>query len=337
MGKARHIVRRVVLSIITLIGVTIMTFFLTWVMPGDPAHAAAGRYATREQVEAVRVRLGLDKPLPVQYVRYMGRLLQGDLGTSMNSRASVAKELLIFFPATLELTVVAMFLATGVGVTLGTLTATGKSPRLSSVMMLFSYIGVGLPEFWAGLMLQLVFGGWLGILPLSGRLSPGSLPPPPVTRLYTIDAAIAGDWPTFWDAARHIVLPAITLGIGRVASIARITHASMLNVMRKEFIRTARAKGLPERAVVVVHALKNALIPTVTTITMNVGWLIGGAILVENIFTWGGLGTYIFTGIRQLDLPVVMAVTLFVTVGFMLLNLLADISYTFFDPRIAYE
>ncbi|MFV2044768.1 MAG: ABC transporter permease, partial [Anaerolineales bacterium] len=154
MATLRYTVRRLFLSIITLIGVSIMTFFLTWVMPGDPAHAAAGRYATPEQVEAVSERLGLDKPLPVQYVRYMGRLLQGDLGKSLNTRQSVAKEFLIFAPASLELAVVAMSLAAGIGVSLGALTATGNSPRLSSVMMLFSYIGVGLPEFWLGLMLQ---------------------------------------------------------------------------------------------------------------------------------------------------------------------------------------
>ena len=306
-------------------------------MPGDPARAAAGRYADAEEVQAIRVRMGLDQPKPVQYVRYMGRLLQGDLGTSSHTKNLVLKEMLIFLPATLELMVVAMFLAAGIGVTLGVLTAATSSPRLSSFMMLFSYIAVGLPEFWAGLMFQLGFGGILQILPISGRLSAGLIPAPTVTGMYTIDAAIVGDWTLFRNAASHIVMPAVTLAIGRVASIARITHASMLTVMRKDFIRTARAKGVRERSVVVIHALKNALVPVMTTITMNAGWLIGGAIVVENIFTWGGLGTYIFIAVFELDIPVVMGVTLLITIAFMLLNLLADISYALFDPRIAYE
>lgn len=314
-----------------------MAFTLTWVMPGDPARAAAGRYADAEEVQAIRVRMGLDQPKPVQYVRYMGRLLQGDLGTSSHTKNLVLKEMLIFLPATLELMVVAMFLAAGIGVTLGVLTAATSSPRLSSFMMLFSYIAVGLPEFWAGLMFQLGFGGILQILPISGRLSAGLIPAPTVTGMYTIDAAIVGDWTLFRNAASHIVMPAVTLAIGRVASIARITHASMLTVMRKDFIRTARAKGVRERSVVVIHALKNALVPVMTTITMNAGWLIGGAIVVENIFTWGGLGTYVFIAVFELDIPVVMGVTLLITIAFMLLNLLADISYALFDPRIAYE
>lgn len=337
MATFQYVVRRLVSSIVTVIGVTIMAFWLSWVMPGDPARAAAGRYADAEEVQAIRVRMGLDQPKPVQYARYMGRLLQGNLGTSSHTKNLVLKELLIFLPATLELMVVAMFLAAGIGVTLGVLTASSSSPRLSSFMMLFSYIAVGLPEFWAGLMFQLGFGGILQILPISGRLSAGLLPAPTVTGMYTIDAAIVGDWTVFRDAASHIVLPAVTLAIGRIASIARITHASMLSVMRKDFIRTARAKGVRERSVVFIHALKNALIPVMTTITMNAGWLIGGAIVVENIFTWGGLGTYVFIAVFELDIPVVMGVTLFITIAFMLLNLLADISYALFDPRIAYE
>lgn len=333
----QHILRRLILALPVLIGVSMMTFFLTNMLPGDPAREAAGRFATREQIEAVRKRLGLDQPLPVQYVRYLRRLVQGDLGTSLNSRQSVFKELKIFFPATIELVLAAMALAIVIGIPVGVSTGAGRSPLVNSIVLFFSLVGVGLPVFWAGLIFQLIFAGKLQILPLDGRLSTQFVPPPAVTNMYTIDAILAGEWATFWDAAKHLVLPAITLGIGRVASIARITHASMVSVMRNDYIRTARAKGLKSSSVLTVHALKNALLPTSTTIGLQVGFLLGGTILVENIFSWGGIGTYAWIGIFRLDIPVVMGVTLVTTLTFMLVNLLIDISYSFIDPRIAYK
>jgi peptide/nickel transport system permease protein len=333
----RYIARRVLLAIPTLFGVTVLSFVLTNILPGDPARVLAGRYATPEQMVAVRERLGLDRPLYIQYIRDLENLVRGDFGYSFQTRQEVSKELVAFFPATLELALVAMTLAVAAGLPLGVLTATGRSPWVNSMVMFFSLVGVGLPVFWAGLFFQLVFFGNLHILPLSGRLSPALAAPPEVTGMYTIDAILAGQWATWVDAVRHLILPAFTLGMGPVASVTRITHASMVEVMRHDYIRTARAKGLTEQHVVARHALKIALLPTVTTVAMEMGWLMGGTVLVETIFTWPGLGSYAWRGILFNDLPVVMAVTFVTTITFILLNLLADISYCFLDPRIAYD
>jgi peptide/nickel transport system permease protein len=326
------------LMIPVLLGVTLLTFVLTNVLPGDPARSLAGKFATPEQVEATRQRLGLDQPLLVQYMRYLGRLVQGDLGTSISSRQPVLKELFVFFPATLELTVAAMTLTIVIGIPLGTLSGVTQSRWLSSLIMSSSLVGVGVPVFWLGLVAQLIFFGKLRILPLCGRLDPREfLPPPSVTNMYTVDALLAGQWATLANAMRHLILPAFCLALPRIASVARITYASIIEVMRNDYIRTARAKGLRERIVVIRHALKNALLPTVTTITLQIGWLLGGTILVENIFSWGGLGTYAWIGIFRLDIPVVMGLTLVTTTVFLLLNLLADIVYRYLDPRITYE
>jgi peptide/nickel transport system permease protein len=332
----RHILRRVILAIPTLLGVTLLTFTLTNILPGDPARALAGRYATPEMIKETRERLGLDRPLYVQYVRYMGNLVRGDWGQSFSSRASVAEELVLFYPPSLELALVAMALAVAVGVPLGVWTGTGRSPWVNSSVMFFSLMGVGMPVFWAGLLFQLVFFGKLQILPLSGRLGIGVSPPPAVTHMYTVDALLAGQWATFVDALHHMILPALTLAMSAVASVTRITHAAMVEVMRNDYIRTARAKGLRERLVLGRHALKNALLPIVTTVAMQTGWLLGGSLLVEIIFTWGGLGTYAWRGILMLDIPVIMGVSLVTTTTFIVLNLLADITYCFLDPRIAY-
>lgn len=333
----RYVLRRVMLTIPVLIGVTLLSFTLTNILPGDPARVLAGRYATREQVQATRERLGLDRPLPVQYLRYLGNLVQGDFGHSFHSRQEISKELLVFFPASLELALVAMALAVAAGVPLGVLTGTGRSPWVNSVVMFFSLIGVGMPQFWAGLVFQLIFFGKLRILPLSGRLSAELSPPPTVTRMYIVDAILAGQWAILVDAVRHMILPAFTVAMSAVASVTRITHAAMVEVMRHDYIRTARAKGLSELLVVGRHALKNALLPTVTTVAMQMGWLIGGSLLVEVIFTWPGLGRYAWMGIIRLDLPVVMGVSLVTTTTFIVLNLLADITYCFLDPRVAYD
>lgn len=333
----QYVVRRIFAAVPVLLGVTVITFVLSQLLPGDPARMVAGQFASAEQIEAVRERLGLDRPLPVQYIRYLGRLLQGDLGTSFSSQQEVSRELRIFFPATIELTLVAMILTVLIGLPLGVMTGSRKAPFVNSGVLFLSLVGVGLPVFWAGLVFQLIFAGRLDILPLDGRLGSGIPPPPGVTNMYTIDALLAGQWGTFVDAVRHLILPAVTLAIGRIASVARITHASMLDIMRRDYVRTAQAKGLPQRRVVNKHALKNALLPVVTTIGLQVGFLLGGTILVENIFSWGGLGTYAWIGIFRLDIPAIMGVTLVATVTFMLVNLVTDIAYALLDARITYS
>jgi peptide/nickel transport system permease protein len=333
----QYVIRRLLSAIPVLLGVTVITFVLTQLLPGDPARMVAGQFANAEQMEAVRERLGLDQPLWVQYFRYLARLTRGDLGISFSSQQAVFNELKIFFPATLELTLVAMVLTVIIGVPLGVMTGSGKSPLVNSSVLFLSLVGVGLPVFWAGLVFQLIFAGRLDLLPLDGRLGAVVPPPPSVTNMYVLDALFAGQWSTLVDAIKHLILPAVTLAIGRIASVARITHASMLDIMRRDYVRTAQAKGLPRRKVVDKHALKNALLPVVTTIGLQVGFLLGGSILVENIFSWGGIGTYAWIGIFRLDIPAIMGVTLSTTLMFMTINLLTDIAYAFLDPRIAYS
>jgi peptide/nickel transport system permease protein len=333
----RLILRRSFWAIPTLFGVTVMTFILTNLLPGDPARALAGRYATAEQIQVTRERLGLNQPIYVQYVRHIGRYLQGDLGTSFHSRQEVSKELVTHVPPTVELAFAAMFIAIVIGIPLGIISGASRSRWLNSGLILLSVAGVGIPVFWAGLVFQLIFYGELGILPLSGRLSPEVVRPPAVFHMYTIDSLLAGQWDTFGDAVWHLILPAFTLALSRVASLTRITNAGMVEAMRKDFVRTARAKGLTERIVVVRHVLKNALLPTVTNVSMQLGWLIGGAVLVEVIFTWGGIGSYAWNAILKLDIPVIMGITLVTTFAFLILNLLADIGYGLLDPRITYD
>lgn len=333
----RFIIQRLLLAIPVLLGVTFIIFTLTYILPGDPARSAADRYATPEQVEAVRIRLGLDRPFHEQYLSYLGRLARLDLGTSIESRKPVIEDVSKFLPATFELMLVAMTITVLVGIPLGVITGSGRRSWANSFVRFLPVIGVGMPVFWSGLLLQLIFFGKLGWLPLDGRLSAGLAQPPRLTGMYTVDALVAGQWTTLGDALEHLVLPALTLSFGLVASVARITHSSMLEVMRQDYIRTARAKGLADRVVLFRHSLQNAFVPVLTTLGLQVGFLLAGSVLVENIFSWGGIGTYAWSGIFRLDIPVIMAVALVTAVVFVISNLVIDVLYTVVDPRIRHD
>ena len=332
-----YIARRLLQMLPVLLGVSMLTFALTNLLPGDPARAAAGRHATPQQLEEVRERLGFDRPLPVQYAMYMGRLARGDLGTSLTSRQAVAEELRLFFPATLELLLATMAIAVCVGIPLGVLTATRRGRWPDRAFLGFSYVGVGMPVFFTALLLQIVFAGWLRVLPIAGRLGLETVPPPALTGMYTVDAMLAGQWTTLLDALRHLVLPALTLAMAGTSEVGRITRRSMLQALDEDYVRTARAKGLPERTVWQRHALPNALLPTTTVIGLQVAFLLGGTVLIENLFSWGGLGTYAWTGIFRLDIPVIMGITLIATTVYLLVNLGVDLVYARLDPRIRYE
>ena len=240
-----YVARRLLQMVPVLLGVSVLTFALTNLLPGDPARAAAGRLATPQQLEAVRERLGLDRPLPVQYAMYMGRLVRGDLGTSLTSRQAVAEELRLFFPATLELLLATMLIAVCAGIPLGVLTATRRGKWTDHAFLGFSYFGVGMPVFFTALLLQIVFAGWLRVLPIAGRLGLETVPPPACTGMYTIDAMLAGQWATLLDALRHLVLPALTLAIAGVSEVGRITRRSMLQALDEEYVRTARGERVP--------------------------------------------------------------------------------------------
>lgn len=332
----RYIARRLLQMVPVLLGVSVLTFALTNLLPGDPARAAAGRHATPQQLEEVRERLGLDQPLPAQYAMYMGRLARGDLGTSLTSRQAVAEELRLFFPATLELLLATMLIAVGVGIPLGVLTAARRGRWADRAFLGYSYFGVGMPVFFTALLLQIVFAGWLGWLPIAGRLGLATVPPPAFTGMYTVDAMLAGQWAALLDALRHLLLPALTLAIAGGSEVGRITRRSMLQALDEEYVRTARAKGVPERTVWLRHALPNAMLPTTTVIGLQVAFLLGGTVLIENIFSWGGLGTYAWTGIFRLDIPVIMGITLLATTVYLFVNLAVDLVYARLDPRIRY-
>lgn len=328
------ILRRLASLGLVLVGATAMLFFISNVVPIDPARAALGELASTDQIAAYSHEMGLDRPLPVQYLTYMQHLLRGDLGVSVVTRKPVAEEIVTFFPATVELMIPTLLLTVAVGMTLGVSSAVSRGDWTDHVSRLVSLFGLAMPVFWIGLVLQLVFFGALQWLPATGRLDLGDAPPPTVTGLYLSDSVLAWQWGTFLDALRHLILPALVLSSGGIAAVARLTRSSMLDVMSADYLRTARSKGLRERAVIYRHALRNALIPTVTVIGLRIGELLGGAVIVETIFSWPGLGRYAVNAIGSLDIPVVMGVTLVLVALYSLVNLAVDVSYVFLDPRI---
>ena len=303
-----YIIRRSLLLIPTLFAVFTVVFLATHLAPGCPALLLAGDDATPEAIAAIEKELGLDQPLHVQYVRFLGRVLQGDLGYSLRTRRTVVSEIMSRYPATLELAGLSLLLATTVGVTAGVISAVKQNSVYDNICMVGSLFGIAAPVFWLGLMLMLVFSVYLGWLPTVGR----------------------GDF-------SHIVLPAITLGAASTAVIARMTRSCMLEVLQQDYIRTARSKGLKERVVINKHALKNALIPVVTVIGLRFGVLLGGAVLTETVFAWPGVGRLLVDAIFWRDYPLIQGGVLLIATTFIIINLIVDISYSFLDPRIQYN
>jgi len=329
--------RRAAGLVFVLAGVSVITFALTQLVPVDPAAAALGQNARDEQIEAFRQRYGLDRPPLEQYFTYVGRLLQGDLGISIRTRRPVADDLRDYLPATLELAVAAMLVALLVGVCLGVLAAVQRNSLLDAATRVFALVGGALPIFFLGLLLLAVFYSRLRWLPGPGRIDALLTPPPRVTGMYTLDSLLAGDWPALRSSLAHLVLPAATLGYASAAVLLRMTRSAMLEVLGQDYIRTARAKGLRERAVLLQHALRNAMIPVLTTIGIVFGGLLGGAVLTETIFAWPGLGRYATASAVSLDFPAVMGVTLVAAVVYPTVNLLVDLGYHAFDPQMRIE
>ena len=332
----RYILRRLVFLVFVIVGVTLLLFVIIYMLPGDPARAAAGPGAKPEQVERLRIKLGLDKPPHIQYLTYMGNLLRGDLGTSIRTRKPVLMELKTYLPASLELALSAMLLNVLIAIPLGVFSALKPGHLADTLSRLFAALGMGMPVFLVALMAQLLVAGRLGLLPFGGRLSTGALLPHHVTGFLLIDTLLARDLPLFKDALIHLLMPAATLALPEVAVTSRLTRTSLLDVLEQDYVRTARAKGLPERRVVWVHALKNALLVPLTMVGMQVGWVLGGSLLVESVFSWGGLGFLAFHAIYKRDFPVLMGVTLVMCIVFVLSNLVVDILYSYVDPRITY-
>ena len=328
------VVRRAISLVFVLIGITLMTFVISHVIPGNPAAAAAGTNASPEQIESVNKRLGLDKPLPNQYFIYLSRLVHGDFGQSIVSAEPVSKDFLARLPATLELAIVTVLLYVPLGIGLGVLSARLQGRWTDALTRVFAVFGVSTPVFWLALVAQLVFAGYWKILPTTGRLSPEYSPPPHHTGLFTVDALLAGQVGAFGNAILHLLLPAIVLAITNLAVLTRMTRSSMLEVMDQDFIRTARAKGLSELRVLTRHGLKNGLIPIITVIAIQMAGLMAWQFLVEYVFGWPGIGSWAVTGIFNSDFNVVMLVALFGATLYVFLNFVADVGYILLDPRI---
>ena len=323
--------------VLVLLGVSVLTFFIAHVVPGDPVLVALGEHAREEQIVAYRRAYGLDRPVPVQYAVYLGRLTRGDLGISIRTRRPVADDLQEFLPATIELSGAAWLVALLLGIPAGILSAVFKDRIFDHLSRLGALIGASFPVFWLGLLLLGAFYYRLRWLPGPGRLDVVISPPPLRTGLLLVDAVLAGDGEALRNALRHLVLPALTLGLFSTAVIARMTRSAMLEVLYQDYIRTARAKGLREWRVVSLHALKNAMIPTLTIIGISFGSLLSGAVLTETIFAWPGLGRYATASAISLDFPAVMGVTLVVAVVYTQVNLVVDLIYARLDPRVRYE
>ena len=302
-----YFLRRALVAVPTLWVAVTVVFFLFRLIPGDPAELMAGEMAPREVVESIRRQMGLDQPLPIQYLRYVGGLLRGDLGVSKVFQQNAGEQIAARLPATLQLAGLAMLLAFALGVAAGVISALKRGSWLDHLATLGAVGGISIPSFWLGLMLIMAFSVWLGLLPTGGR--------------------------TGWDS---VVLPAITLAAYQIAIIARMTRSSMLEVLGHDYVRTARAKGIRERGVVMTHALRNALIPTVTVVGLQMGYLLGGSIVVETVFAWPGLGSLMIDSIRNRDYPMVQGVALVFAATFLLVNLVVDALYAYLDPRVQY-
>jgi peptide/nickel transport system permease protein len=331
---ARFLIRRLAGLALVLVGVSLITFALTQVVPVDPALAALGQNAREEQITAFRRQYGLDRPPVQQYVAYVGRLLQGNLGTSIRTRRPVADDLRDYLPATLELALAAMGVALVLGISLGIVAAVRRNSWVDGLARIFALVGGSLPIFFLGLLMLALFYTKLRWLPGPGRLDAYLTPPSRVTGMYTVDSLLAGDARALSSSLRHLVLPAITLGYFSTAVLLRMTRSAMLEVLQQDYVRTARAKGLRESVVLLRHALKNAMIPVLTTVGVTFGSLLSGAVLTETIFAWPGLGRYATASAVSLDFPAVMGVTLVSAVVYPVVNLLVDIGYHALDPRI---
>ncbi|MDY0092644.1 MAG: ABC transporter permease [Candidatus Vecturithrix sp.] len=332
----QYLLRRLGLMVFTLLGVLVVTFFVSHVIPADPIGAILGPQAPLELIEKIRHDLGFDRPVHVQFFIYLKNILRGDFGMSLRTQNPVIEDLRTFFPATVELATFAMFIGVILGIPLGILSAVKKDQWGDHIARGFSLIGLSMPVFWLALILLLIFYYRLGWLPGPGRIDPYLFPQAPITGIILLDSLIYRDFEIFFNALQHIILPAFVLGYFSTASIVRITRSSMLEVLNLDYVQTARAKGLRESAVIYKHALKNAMIPVATVIGLTYGSLLEGAVLTETIFAWPGLGRYMTSAFLFLDFNAVMGGTLLIALIFSLANLVVDILYAFLNPKIRF-
>ncbi len=331
-----YTVRRIFSLIPVLLGLSLIVFFMIRAIPGNPAQIILGQLATKEAIEELTIQLGLDQPWYVQYFNYLGGLLTGDLGESIRTKSAISGEIWPYLAATIELSFCAMMIAIFIGVNAGIISAWFQNSWFDYIAMVFALVGVSMPIFWLGLMEQWIFAINLDWFPTSGREEVRN-PVTAITNIYMIDTLIQGRTDQFWIVVKHLVLPSFALATIPMAIIARITRSTMLEVMRSDFVRTARAKGLRMFWVVYKHSLKNAIIPVLTIIGLQTGLLLGGAILTETIFSWPGIGRYIYDAINYRDYPVIQSGILVIAFIFVMINLIVDLLYAVIDPRIKYD
>jgi peptide/nickel transport system permease protein len=318
-----------------LLGVSIVVFFMVRAIPGDPAQIMLGQQATQEQVQQVRENMGLDKPIFVQYGLFLKDALRGDLGDSIVTGHPVTTELLMRFPATFELVAFAMLIAVLVGIPVGVISAVRQYSLLDKSTSVLALTGISMPIFWLAMILVVIFGVNLELLPFPGRLDP-TTGITAITGLVLVDSLLTLNFAGFWDGLLHLIMPALALGTIPMAVIMRMTRSSMLEVMHEDYVRTARAKGVVPWRVVSKHALRNAMLPTITVIGLQAGLLMGGAIITETIFSWPGIGLYAYESVSSRDYASIQGVVLYGALLFVLINLLVDVLYAILDPRVRY-
>ena len=328
-----YIIKRLLWAIPTLLGVSVLVFSMVHLVPGDPALVMLGEHANKESVDILREQMGLNKPLWEQYYLFVSNAITGDFGISLASGEPVIDEFMERFPATVELALFAMIFSTIIGLFAGIISAVKRYSIFDYAAMSTALAGVSMPVFWLGLMLIYFFSVELAWLPVSGRLG-YEFDIETITGLFLIDSLLANDTQAFWDALKHLILPSIALGTIPMAIIARMTRASMIEVLKEEYIRTAYAKGCTKMQVIMVHALKNALLPILTVIGLMVGTLFAGAVLTEMTFSWPGIGKWLINAVNQRDFPIIQSTTLIIASMFVVVNLIVDVLYAVVNPRI---
>jgi len=337
MSYVDYLVRRAIHSVPVIFGLSVLIFLISRVIPGDPVRLALGPEATQQQVAALRAEMGLDQPLPMQYVDWLVGVVQGDWGMSLRTNNNVFSDIVARLPATLELTVVTLFCAVLLAIPFGVVAGTNKDRWQDHLSRITALFGVSMPRFWVAIVLQIVFVVSLGLLPLSGRLSDGVAPPPAVTRLYLVDSLIAGQFGTFLDAATHLVLPTVALGLATLAQVMRLIRSDMIDEQRKDYVLAARAYGLPNTLIEYKYMLQNAFTSSLTVVGLAFGFLLGNAFLVEIVFAWPGMARYGVQAILYQDFNAIVGVTIVVGIGFVTANFVVDLLYGYLDPRVRLE
>jgi peptide/nickel transport system permease protein len=337
MSRGEYILRRLGLAVVVFLGVMAVTFVVSYIMPGDPARLYLGSRASPARLEEVRKELGLNDPLPQQFVRYIGRTLRGELGISYRTKRHILDDIKIRLPATMELVTVSMLLSLMIGVPVGVLGAAKRGKIFDQLSRVITIGGVSIPSFWLALLLQLVFFLQLGWLPLGGRISQDIMlhnPVKVITGFYLIDTVLKGNWAAFRDVILHLILPVCVLSTYPISLVVRMTRASMIDVLSETYVTAARAAGLTEREILFKLALKNSIVPTLTVMGLLFAYSITGSVLVEIVFTWPGMGGYMADAVVNNDIFVLFGVTLVVTIIYIIINLLLDLVQTMLDPRI---